>query len=292
MQGQILAKARRLLSLKALTTEDGLALAKAWGVGLRASAKLKKSIDADVASLLEYAVKHPDGGYYYPNAVMPWRGLMESEAYAHALLCRLLSDVSEDTVADGIRLWLLLQKETQNWEAEPAFVDAVQAILEGSENLLDTKVMELSGTSRLPFAQVKASANGFTIERIFQKADGTPITEGDSVHVGDKIVALYRIWSAQNRSFVRLTAPREATLRPVVQTSGYSGAGGYRNVMAGASEYFREYFPEETTVIREEFFVTQEGRFAAPVPVIESLYAPHYRANTAFPGPLTANAGQ
>lgn len=292
LQGQILAKARRLLSLKALTTEDGLALAKAWGVGLRASAKLKKSIDADVSSLLEYAVKHPDGGYYYPNAVMPWRGLMESEAYAHALLCRLLSDVSEDTVADGIRLWLLLQKETQNWEAEPAFVDAVQAILEGSENLLDTKVMELSGTSRLPFAQVQASANGFTIERIFQKADGTPLTEGDSVHVGDKIVALYRIWSAQNRSFVRLTAPREATLRPVVQTSGYSGAGGYRNVRVGASEYFREYFPEETTVIREEFFVTQEGRFAAPVPVIESLYAPHYRANTAFPGPLTADTGQ
>jgi hypothetical protein len=27
------------------------------------------------------------------------------------------------------------------------------------------------------------------------------------------------------------------------------------------------------------YFVTQEGTLQCPVPVIESLYAPHYRAN-------------
>ena len=43
-------------------------------------------------------------------------------------------------------------------------------------------------------------------------------------------------------------------------------------------------YPEENTVISEEFFVTQAGMFSAPVPVIESLYAPHYRANASFAG--------
>ena len=43
-------------------------------------------------------------------------------------------------------------------------------------------------------------------------------------------------------------------------------------------------YPEENTVISEAFFVTQAGEFTAPVPVIESLYAPHYRANDAFRG--------
>ena len=89
LQGQILAKARRLLTLRALaSSQEGIALAKAWGVGLTAGSKLQKSIKADVTSLLEYAVEHRDGGWYYPNAVMPWRGLLESEAYAHALLPR------------------------------------------------------------------------------------------------------------------------------------------------------------------------------------------------------------
>ena len=37
----------------------------------------------------------------------------------------------------------------------------------------------------------------------------------------------------------------------------------------------------------EEFFVTQEGRFQSPVVEIESLYAPHYRANEAGTGAMT-----
>jgi carbonic anhydrase len=50
-------------------------------------------------------------------------------------------------------------------------------------------------------------------------------------------------------------------------------------VRADRTEYWFESYPEEKTAISEEFFVTQEGRFQSPVPEIESLYAPHYRAN-------------
>ena len=38
--------------------------------------------------------------------------------------------------------------------------------------------------------------------------------------------------------------------------------------------------------LSEDFFVTQAGQFVAPVTVIESLYAPHYRANSAWRGIL------
>ncbi|MBQ1913106.1 MAG: hypothetical protein II171_06060, partial [Bacteroidales bacterium] len=168
LEGQILSKARRLLTLRNLQQRSGgLELAKAWGISFGVKSKLEKSIQADLASLLEYAVEHRDGGWYYPNAVMPWRGLLESEAYAHALLCDLLwaeagmaaaevgsagafartgsrSDAeveptsSAATIADGIRLWLMLQKETQQWEAEPAFIDAITCILDGSEAVLQT----------------------------------------------------------------------------------------------------------------------------------------------------------
>ena len=313
LQGRILEKSRRLLTLRNLLERDGgIALAQAWGVSLGTRAKLEKSMQADLLSLVEYAVAHPAGGYYYPNAVMPWRGLMESEAYAHALLCDLLavsvipgSDrESPAAIADGIRLWLMLQKETQHWDTEPAYIDAITSILDGSQAVLNTRVLALSGTYRAPFKDIKAAGNGFKLERKFYK-EGTDVElkPGDPVAVGDKIVVKYKIWNGENRSFVRLTAGREASLQPVQQLSGHVGYGfirplrsgfvwgfvpqGYRNVKASATEYYFDSYPEEDTELTETFYVQQAGRFQAPVVEIESLYAPHYRANSAYHPALT-----
>ncbi len=329
LEGQILSKARRLLTLRSLSASElGRALAKAWGIGL--SSKLEKSIEADVESLLEYAVEHRDGGWYYPNAVMPFRGLLENEAYAHALLCQLLATSvipgsdreSPSAIADGIRLWLMLQKETQHWDTDPAFVDAITAILDGSEAVLNTRVLALSATYEAPFQAIQATGNGFTLgrkffrevtgERVYDDKTGpndrvarwVPLQPGEKVEVGDKIRVEYAVWSAENRSFVKLTAGREASLRPVEQLSGYLGWGllrplrdgyrwpftpnGYRNVIASATEFYFDSYPEEATVLAEDFFVTQAGSFAAPVTVIESLYAPHYRANSAYRSALVS----
>jgi hypothetical protein len=286
LNGQVLGKARRLLTLRNLLERDGgLALAKAWGISLGTSARLKASIKADNASLLEYAVRHRDGGWYYPNAVMPWRGLLESEAYAHALLCELLNGTE---VADGIRLWLMLQKETQKWEATPAFVDAITAIMDGSEAMLNTKVLALSASYEAPFSSLKATGNGFTIDRQFFR-NGVEIHPGDTVSVGDRISVQYKIWNGENRSFVKLTAGREASLSPVQQLSGLVSLHGYRHVKASATEYYFDSYPEEKTTVTEEFFVVRAGTFVAPVVTIESLYAPHYRANSSYRPPLVSH---
>ena len=60
----------------------------------------------------------------------------------------------------------------------------------------------------------------------------------------------------------------------------------YRNVKAERTEYYWEVCPEENIVLEEEFYVTRSGRFRAPVLTIESLYAPHYRANSPYLTPL------
>ena len=120
---------------------------------------------ADLRSLADYAVEHKDGGWYFPNAVMPWRGLLESEAYAHALLCDLFAQAGKNELADGIRLWLMLQKETQQWDSDPAFVDAISSILAGSKEVLDTRVIAFSATYTAPFADIAATGNGFTTLR-------------------------------------------------------------------------------------------------------------------------------
>ena len=94
LQGMILQKARRIATLLNLaSSREGKALASAWGITFGTGAKLRKSLEADVLSLVEYSVSHPSGGWYYPDAVMPQRGLLENELYAHTkeevdLLCQ------------------------------------------------------------------------------------------------------------------------------------------------------------------------------------------------------------
>lgn len=337
LNGYILAKVRRISILRNLaSSKDGLALAKSWGLGFKVDKKLVRSVNADVVSLLEYAVDHKNGGVYYPNLVMPFRGLLESEAYAHSMVCDLLSGYVADAsvnaasfgckplssndnvnvsealrVADGIRLWLMLQKETQHWDSDPAFVDAVNSVMNGSPALKSTSVIVLSMSNSVDFSSVKASGNGFSVSRRFFRevvsASGDyvrkEISSGELLHVGDKIIAEYSIHNDENRSFVRLTVPREASLRPSNQLSDTYGwwmsplrvngwysvvPQGYRNVKSAQTEYWFDSYPEENTAITEEFFVTQSGKFSAPVPVIESLYAPHYRANGAFGGVLVS----
>ena len=343
LKGAILSKARRLITLRDLATsgEGGLALAKAWGIGGATKEKLTASMEADLLSLSEYAVSHRDGGWYFPNAVMPWRGLLESEAYAHSLLCDLFSEAalkghgsgafrasdyvsvipaSAAHLSDGVRLWLMIQKETQHWDTEPAFVDAVVSILDGSGDFLQTRVLALSASYSAPFRSILPAGNGFTIERRFIREvsrerlydDKTSdqndivisreeIQPGMAVNVGDKILVEYRIHNDENRSFVKLTAGREGCFRPKDQLSGFTGwhitpmsytlsfsPQGYRNVGSSVTEYYFDAYPEEDTVVTEEMFVTQAGRFTAPVVTIESLYAPHYRANSGFRGSLAA----
>ena len=60
----------------------------------------------------------------------------------------------------------------------------------------------------------------------------------------------------------------------------------YRDVRADRTIWWIDVCPENTTVWEEELFVTQAGTFTAPVVTVESLYAPGYRANAAFQGPL------
>jgi len=303
--GSVYSKVRRASSLARLQSEDGKALARAWGLGSFLDKKLAQSLKADMLSLSEYAVPHKDGGLYYPNMVSPYGGLLESQLHTHVALLDLLDLTGElPEVADGVRLWMLLQKETQQWDPEVCYIDAISSILDGSESLKATKVIVLRKTYEKPFEEIVPAGNAMTIERVFQKVspDGkkTELKEGDRLSVGDRVVAEYKVYSEDYRSFVKITAPRPGCLTPVEQTSGRYGwrfspvrafAGGmaievspsgYRDSRTDCSEYWFDCFPEEKTTISEEFYVTQKGSFALPALEVESLYAPHYRANSSF----------
>lgn len=299
--GCVFYKARRIRTIANLqSSEAGVALAKAWGVKLLTSRRLDKTLEKDLASLMQYAVAHPSGGIFYPNAVMPWRGLMESELYAHSFICDLFRDIEKaypenaqraSEISEGIRLWIMVQKETQKWAGDPAFAEAVSSVMDGSKALMDTRVLVLKRTVRLPFSQIRKAGNGMTLSTSYSVKRGddwVEIKSGEVLPVGEKIRATYKLWSEENRSFVRLSVPRPGCLVPVEQRSGYGWWGCYRRVRATATEYYWEVFPEEKTTLTEDFYVSQEGTFTAPAAEVESAYAPHYRANTGAILPIHA----
>ncbi len=302
--GLVLGHARSVRLLANLTaSEQGLEMAAAWG--LSSGKKLRRSLEIEYESLKQYAVESPSGGVYYPNAVAPWRGLLETEAYAHAMICDFFdkySDVDPEAaeLADGLRIWMMLQKEAQEWTSDPGFVEALASVYEGSETVKDTKVIVLSKKYSKPFDEIKAAGNGFRVSVDYYRTDSAGervrLADGDPVHVGDRITAVYSLWSAENRSHVRLSVPRAACFRPVNQLSGWNGGWirplrygihtvtpySYREVRADRTLWWIDVFPWEDTKIEEELFVTQEGVFTSPVAEIESLYASHYRANSGF----------
>ena len=288
--------------------------------------RLVPSACADVLSLSEYAVPHPSGGFYFPNAVMPFRGLLESEVYAHSVLCDLMHryhgialpgnvcgadrSAAESLqgkaaeIAEGIRLWLMLQKETQQWESDPAYFNAVVSVLDGSASLKSANISVMTKRYVKLFGNIVPAGNEMSVERLWYRLGEdvklTPVADGDTLDVGDRLVAEYRIWSRENRSFVQLVSPYYAALRPVDQLSGRTGGWfrpvrvpgpglpgsgiipcGYREVKSDRTIYYFDVCPEEKISFKEEFNVTQAGTFSAPVMTVECLYSPHYRANGA-----------
>lgn len=290
--GSLLDKVRLIRIYMALNASDaGRELARSWG--LRNMARLKKQMRGEVESLIEYAVPHPDGGWYYPNAVPSVRGLLESEAYAHAMICDLLRELGEDRLADGICVWIMLQKETQQWSNDPGYLAALSSVYGSSDAVKDTRVARMSKCYEKPFTQIKAVGNGMKMDIGYFKEDirgnRKEVLPGDTLSVGDKVIAVYSLWSQENRSFVRVSVPRPAALRPVDQLSGmiggwFRGSSGvypycYREVRADRTIYWVDVFPEEKSSFEEEMFVEQEGEFVTPAAEVECMYSPHYRAN-------------
>ena len=334
LNGRILEKARRNAAILNLVAAESDAFGSSMGLKYR---KMKKTLARNVESLKEYAVEHPSGGFHYPNAVMPFRAILSSEAYAHSILCDMLTrwsrfselssgkaDARAEEIADGIRLWLMVQKETQQWQSSFEFINAINSVRKGSPALLETSVISLTKTWEKPFEEIRAAGNGFSIKREFLVEELVPSTVkgqegitvpklrelsvGETLTVGQKVVVRYSISSDENRSLVHIRTPYNACLRPVRQLSGNygyalrdwrinaatGGAGawwitpqGYREVLESAIDYWFDVYPEQNTTIEDEFHVSQSGVFTAPVCEIESLYAPHYRANSAFTGSIT-----
>ena len=235
-----------------------------------------RQMSAVMKSLRDYAVRNDNIGCYFPNAAMPYRGLLHTELYAHAQLVTVFAEMDQMDIARGIMRWLLLQKHNQNWNSNMASADAIYVLIK--YRAPELKFGAVYYTYYAPMLKVGESANQLGVKRSWYK-DGKKLSDGQSLYVGDKIEVRYDINNSENRSFVVMEASRPACFYPVDERS-WGSQWFYCERLADRTKYYFQTLAEEDTHLSETFYVTQEGTFNSGLVEIKSLYAPEYRGHT------------
>jgi len=92
-----------------------------------------------LASLKERAVQNEELGIYWPD--MDGFYWYQAPVETQAFLIEVFSEIGNNkTFVAGLKKWLLKQKQTRMWSNPRASVDAVNALLTGSANLLSSQI--------------------------------------------------------------------------------------------------------------------------------------------------------
>lgn len=161
-----LSKVSEMLTTQSMTT-------KALSAIVLQKAGREKEAEAFLASLREFLVQTPEQGMHFAFNENPytWGGLAVP---AHVDVMEAFEEVGNDSlVVEEMKLWLLKQKQTQQWDSPVSTVDAVYALLSGGTSLLDNqgdvrislggKVLESSSSAISGLGYIKQT---FTEKRV------------------------------------------------------------------------------------------------------------------------------
>lgn len=110
-----------------------------------------------------------------------------------------------------------------------------------------------------------------------------PVTEGNILKPGDKLVMRIIIKSDRDLEYVHLKDMRAACLEPLNVLSGYRWQGGlgyYESTKDESSSFFFDYLPKGTHVFEYPLFVTTPGTYSNGISELQCMYAPEFAAHT------------
>ncbi len=111
------------------------ALTMQWMLNRNSTAQAAKVL----GSIREFAVSQPESGLFFPSLKADYRFGRTPLGTHTAILEAIDSYGSEPRMVEQMKLWLLKQKQTQQWSTLPETVDAVYALLRRGDNLLAEK---------------------------------------------------------------------------------------------------------------------------------------------------------
>lgn len=110
-----------------------------------------------------------------------------------------------------------------------------------------------------------------------------PITDTDTLQVGDKLKVRIELRADRDMEYVHLKDLRAAGAEPVNVLSTYKWQGGlgyYESTKDASTNFFFSSLPRGTYVFEYPLFVEQAGNFSAGVATIQCMYAPEFTAHS------------
>ena len=133
-----------------------------------------KSAQGIMASLKERSVQNEEMGMYWRDQEAAWwwyRAPIESQAMMIEAFDEVMNDVES---VESCKVWLLKQKQTQDWKTTKATADAVYAmLLRGTDMLASDELVQVSLGGKAIQPTVVEAGTGFTEER-FTRGEITP----------------------------------------------------------------------------------------------------------------------
>ncbi len=140
-----------------------------------------------ISEIKEYVAINPEGGRYFPNAVMPYRGMIYSELWAHTMILNLLQELPENSsnqkLENDLAIWLMLQRKNQSWSGEVSSVATTIATL--WEHYDDKKYSNIAKTTiNKKYIVSEGVISGVSLNVNKLRANPAPVTiEGNNIFV-------------------------------------------------------------------------------------------------------------
>lgn len=110
-----------------------------------------------------------------------------------------------------------------------------------------------------------------------------PITDGNSIKVGDRIVVRIELRVDRDMEYVHMKDMRASAFEPVTTVSGYRWQGGlgyYESPRDAAVNFFFDYLRKGTYLFEYKLFATHAGEFSNGITTIQCMYAPEFASNS------------
>ena len=298
-----------------------------------------------IRSLREHATRKPDEGMFWANN-RTQAFLFQSATCVHTFMMQAFHETgSSPQEMDAMKLWLLQQKRTQQWESIPATVNAVNILLQTGTNWLESegkvsiqignrkigetgengKMGEVgtgyirtvfdvhsitSDMSRITVSKagagpgwgavygqyfedldkITAAKTGLNVEKslFVEKITPTgktliPVTETQSLKVGDKVIVRLVVRTDRDLEYVLLKDLRASCFEPAESLSGIRWAQQaiyYQSIRDASMNFYFYNLPRGTYVFEYPLYVNASGDYSNGIATIQCLYAPEFVSHT------------
>lgn len=296
-----------------------------------------------IKSLRERSLHSEEMGMYWRSE--PGYYWYQAPVETQAMMIEAFDEVAHDAAAvEQMKIWLLRQKQVQDWETSRATTEAIYALLgRGTNLLLNNELVKIEvGGKELSAKQmgdtqagtgyfattwnaaeitpamaqvtvakpddgiawgamywqyfedldkITTAATPLQVEKkLFVARDSAttgrmivPVTDGEKLVVGDKLVVRIIMRTDRNLEYVHLRDMRAAAFEPVNVLSRYkysSGLGYYETTTDVAVDFFFDALPKGTYVFEYPLVATVRGDFSNGITTLQCMYAPEFSAHS------------